>query len=222
MEATLPSLVEKMKELEAQEKLAEEEGVELSDANYWEKEIVTKLLAGKIDAAAELRHGVEQRVDALKIALKATQALLVKIDASFQEAVEMNESKRLDGLAWIAKVQTNSRASTIIEDATKVPVAYKKMEVVLSSKFQADDLKEKRFWTSVILRRNVGIEELDKLSLEDQAKVGLIMNEYVSKTDVETALKKDPASVPGAFLQKGSHLRIIKGPSHTAQLEEKK
>lgn len=211
MHTTLPSLVEKMRELELQEKKAMDEGLELPDSNYWEKEICTKLLAGKIDAAAELRKGVEERIDALKMALKGSQELLMKLDDSFFQAVDMSESKRLDGLAWSAKVQINSKASVVIDEPLKIPLEFRKLDVCLTAKFPANDLKEKRFWVSMILRRHVQIEDLNKLSAEDQAKVSESMSEFFSKADIEASLKNDSASVPGARLHKGSHLRIMKG-----------
>lgn len=218
---TLPSLVEKMKELEAQEKAAEDAGQEVPESAYWEKEICTKLLAGKIDAAAELRRGVEERIDALKMAITTTKDLLERLDNAFFEAVSMSETKRLDGLAWSAKLQKNSKGTVVFDDASKIPLEYKKLDVCVTSKFNATDTKEKRFWTSVILKKPVKEDELNSLSAEDQSKVGECMTEFLNKAEIEAALKRDPNSVPGARLVIGQHLRIVKGDSKGKLLEKK-
>jgi hypothetical protein len=210
---TLPSLVDRLKELEAQEKAAIDEGCEVSEAAYWEKEICQKLLAGKIDSAVELKMGVEARMEALKLALRNTQELYDKLEFAFIEALSATPSKRLDGEAWNAKLQTNSKGSVIIDDPSIIPAEFRKYDVCLNSKFQASNVKERRFWTSVILKKPIKEEDLNRLSPEDQVKLDESMTEVFSKADIEIALKQNPIAVPGARLHKGHHLRIGKGDS---------
>lgn len=220
-QGTLPTLVEKMRELEAKEKEAEDNGMSLPDEAYYEKEIVGKLLAGKVDQAVELRRAVEERIEALKLASENAQTLLGKIDTCFMDAIRITESKRLDGLGWSARIQNNSRAAVIIEDELKIPAEYKNTVVSIHKKFNAKDLNEMRFWVSMILRRSVSIEDLKNLSEADQAVVSEHVEEVISKTALETQLKKDPQSVPGAKLEKGQHLRFTKGDAKAKMIEKK-
>lgn len=210
---SLQELIEYKKTLE---KEVVEKGEEVPEEIVQLADVANQLLAGRIDQAARFRAGLQAGIESAKSQVAYLQDMLDKTEALMKEAVVLSGKTRLDGTTYSLKIQNNSRASTIIEDVTKIPDSMKTMILSMSDKY---DVEKHLLWACIVLNKEV--TSLDQLTEEEHLTVAKHITVNISKTLVESALKKDPNSIPGARLERGTHLRIESGKVKPKQLEEK-
>lgn len=207
---SLNEIVAYCNELQAQ-------GESVPDEIYYAREVAEKLLAGKVDQACELREAVKARIEALSQAMSQANFLLDKLDDCFKQALEQTETKKLTGLAWTIRLQNNSKGTVVIEDESKIPLEMRRVEVSVSEKFSATDEESLNFWASVLLRQPV--ESIEALTDEQKDQLNKYVSVSPNRSEIEAILKKNPQGVPGAHLNKGTHVRIIKGAEKTIAVQ---
>lgn len=219
--ASLPELVGLVQQIEQEEADAIQSGQTLPEEQYYQKEILSKLIAGRVDQAVELKNALESHVDALKAALAKSNLALERVEEAFKKTLEISSQNRIDGLAWSVRLQNNSRSAVIVDDESKIPSRFWRYTATASESFSTDDLSTYLFWASVTLKRPITEESLSNLSEEDRQKIHKSILKSYSKSDLESALKENPEGVPGARLERGRHVRFGKGESRPKSIEEK-
>jgi hypothetical protein len=211
------------------EKQFEESGEVVPDGIMELSDVADQLLKGKIDQAARFRAGLEAGIEAAKMQASYLQDMLETTERLMKEAVVASGGMKIDGDVWRLRIQNNSRASTIIDDSDRIPRDF--CNVSFSTSFKYDE-KAILFWAGAHLGRVIKMKT-DLVESEKNATVFYRMevtpeerkeleNEISiapSKSMIEASLKRDPVSVPGARLERGTHLRVETGK--TKAIEDK-
>lgn len=198
------------------EKEVTEKGEEVPEEIVQLTDVANQLLAGKIDQAGRFRAGLIAGIEAAQQQAEYLSEMLETTERLMKEAVTLSGKPRIDGTTYSLKVQNNSRASTIIEENAQVPDSMKKMSMSMSDKY---DSEKYLLWACIVLNKEV--LKLEDLTADEKVVVEKALKVEVSKTMVEEALKKDPKSIPGARLERGTHLRVEIGKVKPKQIEEK-
>lgn len=218
MNATIQDLAVVVKNLEAQELAANEAGESWPDELYYQREVFSRILAGRVDQAVELKNALEQRIEDLNDALEKSHMVMKKIEEAFTQVVGTMPGEKLEGLLWNVVIQKNSRGSTIVEDEKALPAKYWHTDFSINARIASDQADEYRYWASVILRRPLTPEALANLTAEDQVKLGECMSKGYSKSAIEADLKVRPDAVPGAKLEFGKHVRYKKAKARAKEV----
>ncbi len=224
---TLAELVDYKKSLEVE---AAKSGESVPDGVVEMAEVATQLLAGKVDQAARFRAGLEAHIEATKSQLSHLVEMLDVTESLMKDAVKVSGSNRIDGQVYSMRIQNNSRASVIIDADGLIPLEHLKVSLSMGDKYSDEQLM---FYASIVLGRPVEMKkdmpefEAQKstpfyrleLTKEERDSVESSVTISVSKSSIESALKKDAASVPGARLERGTHLRVEAGKAKTKTKE---
>ena len=217
-EMSLSDLVVYKKKLEAELK----EGEFLPDEVVEMAEVATQLLEGKIDQAARFRAGLVSHIEATKAQIKYLEEMLDMTEKLMMKAVEQSGATRLDGGTYSIRVQKNGgKPATVIDPEAKIPLDLQKVTVTNTFGYSDESLL---YWARASLGRMVNLKadltekekdagpfyRLDLIEGERE-KLEKLFRFEPSKQAIAEALSKDPNSVPGCKLERGSHLRVEAG-----------
>ena len=191
-------------------------------------EVASMLLEGRVDRAGQFRDGLIAHIAAMNAQLVNMKEMLDMTEALMTKAVNATEKKRLDGLAYSLRVQTNGGSpSTIIDDESKIPLAMKKVTVTSSFLYNDDDMI---YWARAAIGRLVEWKKdltEQEISANPFYRLDIASNERerlerlfsieTSKSAIAASIKNN-SPVPGAHQERGSHLRVVAGKAKTQEL----
>lgn len=163
-------------------------------------------MAGKLDRALTLKKRLEEHNEACEKQIDFNKWTIEQIDNMVEEAVLATSDKRIDGLAYHAKIKKNP-PSVNIEDEGAVPEDYKNWEFSMSDKFSSKETDLFFKYTSFVLGRAVTSQ--DQITAVDAETLKEYFDKTIDKRKLSADLKK--AAVPGASLKQTEKVDIKEG-----------
>lgn len=190
-----------------------EEAEEIEDLHLAAKALVE----GKLDRMCSLIDALESHSEACRKQIETNDWTVKTLKSLVEEAVLMTPQKRIDGLAYVAKIKTNP-PSVVVKDAAKIPDKYKNWEFSASDKFSAEDMATFCKYASFALQKNVS--SFSDIS-EDEKNM---LTDFFEKTIDKKKLSQDLKAkllIDGAELSSREQLDIKPGKSLPASKKDK-
>lgn len=189
---------------------------EESDDLYEMHTIAKHLLAGKLDRAISLKESLVSHINACNAQIRHNSGMIDQIDFFIEEAVNLTAGKRIDGLAYHAKIKTNP-PSVVIDDQKLIPDEYKNWEFEAKDKFPAGDKEKYSKYVSFVLGKEY--TESVVLSEEEVNLLSSFFEQSVDKNKLKADIKVGK-KVSGASLHSSTKLDIKPGKSIPAKKKE--
>lgn len=181
-------------------------------------EIAKSLLANRLDDVWLMKQQLESHNEALRSQLEFNNKMIEDIDYFTGVVVGSTDDKKIQGLSVSARMQKNGKGSVNILDESKVGDEYKTYSVSITDKFPATDKGKLIYYQSLILERMVN--ESEKMTAEESAKLDKHISKSVSKSILESDLKEGK-KIDGAEYVVGHHLRWQVGKVKAVKTKDK-
>jgi len=207
------SLMELAENFAAIEAEIESQGGSVGDDLLELHEQAKNIVGGKIDKVAMYLSGLDSYLIALKKQIEAVNSRISLTKELTYQAVSMNKKKRIDGMAYVARIQ-NSTPSLRIDNEEEVPDEYKNYDVSVKDKFSFTDKERWKDWCNLVIGREMG----DDITPEEKELIDGCVSVSIDKTAIKKKLKEENANredknakIAGVTLVQSDHLRIVAG-----------